>query len=100
MNRNFKFNNHNLYLVLIYFFWAISILFYFLFNEYIKDGNLEDGVKLGNDSRFYLRESKNILNGLSSIFDYKSKFGYLLFLIPFLYFDLPLIYVVLLQFLF
>jgi hypothetical protein len=99
MNRNFKFNNHNLYLVLIYFFWAISILFYFLFNEYIKAGNLEDGVKLGNDSRFYLRESKNILNGWSSIFDYKSKFGYLLFLIPFLYFELPLIYVVLLQFL-
>ena len=99
MDKNLKLNNHNLYLALVYFFWAISILFYFFFNEYIKAGNLEEGVKLGNDSRFYLSESKNILNGLSSLLDYKSKFGYLLFLMPFLYFELPLIYVVLLQFL-
>lgn len=98
MNKNFNFNNHKLYLTLIYLFWAISILFYFFFNEYIKAGNLIDGVKLGNDSRFYLRESKNILNGLSSILDYKSKFGYLLFLMPFLYYEVPLVYIVLFQF--
>jgi len=89
--------NHNLYLSLIYILWLLSIFSYFFLDDYIKAGNLEEGVKLGNDSYFYLRESKNILNGESSFLDYKSKFGYLLFLIPFLYFDLPLICVVFFQ---
>ena len=84
----------NLYLILIYIFWIISIFSYFFLDSYINAGSLENGVKLGNDSYFYLRESKNILNGESSFLDYKSKFGYLLFLIPFIYFDLPLISVV------
>ncbi len=52
---------------------------------------------MGNDSEFYLRETRNILNGDTSILQYKSKFGYLLFLIPFLYLELPLYNVVLLQ---
>ena len=92
-----KLDNYNLYIFLIYTLWIISIISYFFLDDFVKAGNLEDGVKLGNDSYFYLRESKNILNGEASILDYKSKFGYILFLIPFLYFDLPLICVVFLQ---
>ena len=91
--------NQRQYLLLIYFVWLTSLLIFYFFSQFINAGALEGGVKLGNDSRFYLSESKNILNGLSSLLDYKSKFGYLLFLMPFLYFELPLIYVVLLQFL-
>ena len=92
-----KLDNYNLYIFLIYTLWIISIISYFFLDDFVKAVNLEDGVKLGNDSYFYLRESKNILNGEASILDYKSKFGYILFLIPFLYFDLPLICVVFLQ---
>ena len=92
--------NHNLYLIAIYTLWLISIFLYFFLDNYIKAGNLVDGVKLGNDSYFYLGESKNILNGKSSFLDYKSKFGYLLFLLPFLYFNLPLISIVFVQLLF
>jgi len=94
INKNLSLNNYNFYLIVIYIFWILSILSYFFLNEYVKAGNLVDGVKLGNDSALYLREAQNILNGESSILGYKSKFGYLLFLIPFLYFDLPLINVV------
>ena len=92
-----KLDNYNLYIFLIYTLWIISIILYFFLDDFVKAGNLEDGVKLGNDSYFYLRESKKILNGESSILDYKSKFGFILFLIPFIYFDLPLICVVFLQ---
>lgn len=92
-----KYDNNKYYLSAIYFCWLASLLMYFLFGEYIKAGALENGVKLGNDSEFYLRETRNILSGDISILQYKSKFGYLLFLIPFLYFDLSLFNVVLLQ---
>ncbi len=97
IDKNLKFNNYNIYLFLIYLFWFISICFYFFFNEYVKAGNLEDGVKLGNDSYLYLNLTKNIIDGNSSFLDYKSKFGYLLFLVPFLFFELPLVYVVYFQ---
>jgi len=90
-------DNYDFYLILIYFFWVLSIISYFFLNEFIKAGDLVDGVKLGNDSKFYLREAQNIINGESSILDYKSKFGYLLFLLPFLYLGLPLYSVVLFQ---
>ena len=90
-------DNYDFYLILIYFFWVLSIISYFFLNEFVKAGNLINGVKLGNDSVFYLREAQNILNGEASIFKYKSKFGYLLFLLPFLYFKLPLILVVFFQ---
>ena len=57
-----KLDNYNLYIFLIYTLWIISIISYFFLDDFVKAGNLEDGVKLGNDSYFYLRESKNILN--------------------------------------
>lgn len=93
--KNIKYQNYKAYLLVIYLCWLGSLLLYFFFSEYVKAGVLEDGVKLGNDSVFYLRETRNILNGDISILQYKSKFGYLLFLIPFLYFELPLYSVVL-----
>lgn len=89
--------NHNLYLSLIYIFWLLSIFSYFFLDDYIKAGNLEEGVKYGNDSIFYLREAGNIIRGEASLMDYKSKFGYIIFLIPFVYFEIPLITVVFLQ---
>ena len=97
IHKKLGFDNYDFYLILIYFFWVLSIISYFFLNEFIKAGDLVDGVKLGNDSKFYLREAQNIINGESSILDYKSKFGYLLFLLPFLYLGLPLYSVVLFQ---
>ena len=38
-----------------------------------------------------------ILIGKASVFDYESKFGYILFLIPFVYFNIPLIFIVFFQ---
>ena len=89
--------NHNLSLFVIYLLWLISLTVYFFFSEFIKAGALVDGVNYGSDSEFYLRESRNITNGDIPILKYKGYFGYLLFLAPFLYFDLPLYYVVLFQ---
>jgi hypothetical protein len=90
-------SKNNLNLFIIYFLWLISLIAYFIFSEYIKAGALEYGVNYGSDSAFYLRESRNIINGDISAFKYKGYFGYLLFLAPFLYFDLPLYNVVLFQ---
>ena len=92
-----KFKNYNSYIILLYTFWLASIFFFFLFSDFIKAGSLENGVKLGNDSYFYLREAKNVIDGNASIIDYKSKFGYIFFLLPFLYFKLPLVFIVFLQ---
>lgn len=89
--------NQNLSLFIIYLLWLISLAVYFLFSEFIKAGALKDGVNYGADSIFYLKESRNIINGDISILKYKGYFGYLLFLTPFLYFELPLYYVVLFQ---
>lgn len=91
------FKNYNSYIIVIYTFWLVSIFFFFLFSDFIKAGNLENGVKLGNDSYFYLMEAKNVIDGNASIMDYKSKFGYIFFLLPFLYFKLPLIFIVFFQ---
>ena len=88
---------NNLNLFIIYSIWLISLIVYFIFSEYIKAGALENGVNYGADSTFYLRESRNIINGDISIFKHKGYFGYLLFLAPFLHFELPLYYVVLFQ---
>ena len=92
-----KYKNFKLYLLLIYSLWFSSLIIYFFFNELVESGSFENGVKLGNDSVFYLREARNIINGDISIFEHKTKFGYLIFLIPFLYFDLPLYKIVLFQ---
>ena len=92
-----KFKNYNSYIIVIYTFWLVSIFFFFLFSDFIKAGSLENGVKLGNDSYFYLREAKNVIDGNASIVDYKSKFGYIFFLLPFLYLKLPLLFIVFFQ---
>ena len=92
-----KFENYKIYIFVIYTLWLISIFLFFQFSELIKAGGLEDGVKLGNDSIFYLREAQYVIDGTASIMDYKSKFGYIAFLIPFLYFDIPLINIVFFQ---
>jgi hypothetical protein len=98
LNKNLKFNNHNLYLITVYFLWIISIISYFFLDDFVKAGSLEDGVKFGTDSKFYIREATEILNGEASILDYKSKFGYILFLTPFIYFDIPFVVIVFFQF--
>ena len=94
---NFKFKNYKLYLIFIFFFWIINLLLYFFFSDLIKSGALENGVKFGNDTQFYLREANRILNGEASIMDYKSKFGYILFLAFFIHYELPFTYVVFFQ---
>lgn len=94
-NNNYK--NYKYHFVLIYFFWLISLILYFFFSEFVKAGTLDNGFKLGNDSDFYLDGAVDIINGNISILKYKSKVGYILFLVPFLYFDLPLYNVVLTQ---
>ncbi len=93
--KNIKHKNYKLYLLVIFFVWIFSLLIYFFFSELIRGGALENGVKLGNDSFFYLGEAQKIINGDISILENKSKAGYLLFLIPFLHFELPLYYIVL-----
>ena len=83
INKNFQFNNYNLYIILTFSLWLITILLYFFFSEYIKAGSLNNGVKFGSDTKFYFRQANLIINGDVNIFDYKSKLGYILFLIPF-----------------
>ena len=97
LNKNLKFNNYNLYLITVYILWIISIISYFFLNDFIKAGSLEDGVKFGADSKFYIRKATEIINGEALILDYKSKFGYILFLIPFIYFDIPFVIIVFFQ---
>jgi len=97
LNQNLKFNNYNLYLLAIFFFWIATLLLYFFFSEHVKAGSLENGVKFGADTKFYLRQANKILNGEVSVMDYKSKFGYILFLIPFIYFNLSLTFIVCFQ---
>ena len=89
-----KFNNYNLYLFLIYALWIISMLSYFFIDEYIKAGKLIEGVYYGTDSYTYINWTNDFLSGKDSILRWKSKFGYILFLVPFIYFDLHLINVV------
>jgi len=91
------YQNFSLYLFFVYFLWLITLTVYYFFSEYIKAGGLENGVKYGGDSFWYLEKSRNIINGDFSILKYKSYFGYMFFLAPFLYFELPLYYVVLFQ---
>ncbi len=97
-NLNMKFNNYNFYIFFIYFSWMISIFLYFIFDDYVKAGTLVDGVKLGTDSHYYFKVVNNIISGEASLLDYKSKIGFLSFLYPFIYFDLPLFYIVVIQF--
>ena len=97
INKNFQFNNYNLYIILTFSLWLITILLYFFFSEYIKAGSLNNGVKFGSDTKFYFRQANLIINGDVNIFDYKSKLGYILFLIPFIYFDIPLVSIVFFQ---
>ena len=95
--KKIDYKNYKYHFVLIYFFWLISLILYFFFSEFVKAGTLDNGFKLGNDSDFYLDGAVDIINGNISILKYKSKVGYILFLVPFLYFDLPLYNVVLTQ---
>ena len=68
---------HNGKIIFIIFFcWLSFLCSYYFLDHLIKAGNLEDGFKLGGDSDFYLRETRNIIDGNSSYFDTKSKFGY------------------------
>ena len=97
-NLNMKFNNYYFYISLIYFSWIISIFLYFIFDDYVKAGTLVDGVKLGTDSHYYFKVVNDIISGEASLLDYKSKIGFLSFLYPFIYFDLPLFYIVVIQF--
>ncbi len=96
-HNKFRLNNYNLYIFLIYFFWIISIILYFFLDDYIKAGSLDNGVKYGADSAFYLKQAKLFLSGEASLMEYKSKFGYILFLVPFIYFDISLVSVVYFQ---
>ena len=96
-NNKIKFNNYNLYIFIIYIMWVISIISYFFIGDYVKAGSLDNGVKYGADSEFYLKQAKLILSGEASLMDYKSKFGYILFLIPFIYLDISLVSVVCFQ---
>ena len=92
LHNKLKLNNYNLYIFLIYILWIVSIISYFLLA-----GSLNNGVKFGSDTKFYLRQVNEILNGEASILDYKSKLGYIFFLIPFIYFDIPLVIIVFFQ---
>ena len=65
-SRNLKFNNYKLYLSSIFIIWFSFIFFYFFFNDFIKAGGLENGVKYGNDTHFYLKEASKILFGKAS----------------------------------
>lgn len=93
---NLEFKNYNLYLLLIYSFWIISLLLYFFLSDYVKAGSLVNGVKFGTDTVYYLDQANKIIEG-DYIFDNKSKIGYLLFLFPFLYFNIPLFFIVFFQ---
>ena len=97
LNKKAIFNNYNLQLFIIFILWIISILLYFFLNDYVKAGSLEGGVKFGADSKFYIRQATMILNSEASVLDYKSKFGYILFLIPFIYFNIPFVFIVIFQ---
>ena len=97
LNKKVIFNNYNLQLFIIFILWIISILLYFFLNDYVKAGSLEGGVKFGADSKFYIRQATMILNSEASVLDYKSKFGYILFLIPFIYFNIPFVFIVIFQ---
>jgi hypothetical protein len=85
--KDLKFINYKLYLSLVYFFWIISIATYFFLN----------GVKFGADTLSYLGQATNVINGEQSIISYKSAFGFVLLLVPFVYFDIPLVFFVLFQ---
>tara|TARA_B100000989_G_scaffold104159_1_gene76318 strand:+ start:430 stop:1617 length:1188 start_codon:yes stop_codon:yes gene_type:complete len=97
LNKKVIFNNYNLQLSIIFILWIVSILLYFFLNDYVKAGSLEGGVKFGADSKFYIRQATMILNSEASVLDYKSKFGYILFLIPFIYFNIPFVFIVIFQ---
>ena len=97
-NKNFIFNNYNLYLIAIFILWITTIILYLFFDDYVKAGSLENGVKIGRDSILYIRIVTEIINGEASILDWKSKIGYILFLTPFIYLDIPLVTIVCFQF--
>ena len=97
-NKNFIFNNYNLYLITVFIFWITTILLYFFLDDYVKAGSLENGVKIATDSGLYIRVVTEIINGEASFLDWKSKIGYFLFLTPFIYFDIPFVTIVFLQF--
>ena len=66
--KNFK--NYKSYLLVVYILWACSLLLYYFLSNYINSGSLINGVKFGNDSTFYLKGAKNIINGdISKLID-------------------------------
>ena len=74
LKSNFYYKNYNAHLYFIYFVWIVFSLSYFFLSEFVKAGGLENGVKYGTDTHFYLNEVNKILSGKASILDFKSKF--------------------------
>jgi hypothetical protein len=85
--KDLKFINYKLYLSLIYFFWIMSILTYFFLS----------GVKYGGDTLSYLGSAQDIINGNFSSIGYRSGFGLILLLVPFVYFKISLVFYVFFQ---
>jgi hypothetical protein len=81
----------------IFLCWLSFLCSYYFLGVLVQTGSLENGFKLGADSHIYLQETRNIVDGNSSYLDTKSKFGYLIFLTPFLYFNIPLVWIVFFQ---
>lgn len=97
LNNKIKLDNYNLYIFLIYILWIVSIISYFFIDDYIKAGSLDNGVMYGADSAWYIKEANSIITGETSVFEHKYNFGFILFLIPFIYFDMPFLTVVFFQ---
>jgi len=82
-----KFNNYKSYLSFIYFFWIVLIISYFFLS----------GIKYGGDSPSYLGSAQDILSGDFSSIGYETRLGLILFLLPFIYFGIPLEFFILFQ---
>jgi hypothetical protein len=80
----FNFKNFNLYLSLVYFFWIILVISYFFLI----------GIKYGVDTYTYIMRTEKILSGDFSIIASASGFGLSLLLLPFVYFDISLVFFV------
>ncbi len=82
-----KFNNYKSYLSFIYFFWITLIILYFFLS----------GIKYGGDTPSYLGSAQDILSGDFSSIGYETRLGLILFLLPIVYFGIPLEFFILFQ---
>jgi hypothetical protein len=85
--KELKFNNYKSYLSFIYFFWIVLIISYFFLS----------GIKYGGDTPAYLGSAQDILSGDFSSIGYETRLGLILFLLPFVYFGIPLEFFILFQ---